>query len=404
MKNSAKFTKAWVITKNSLKFRHAGLKMTQGTDAVYTFRTSIAWLYTLLGQYQRARRECEDMLKKKNQMSRQALSDLVVILGVIYMRVNKFKETELYFKDGLKIREKMGDKRSIGACYLDLGVNYERQFNIKLSEKYYSKALKIYEELGYQDSILLTYNNIGALHTNFDLIKAEEYYCKAPKQAKLISARRIIVYLYYNIGVIHHNRLMDDQALMNYNRALKIAKEINYREGIIIINLGLSTFHREKGRIKKGKSHLKAALRLAKELNVKYRTIDCMKEQLEYYLLSKQFRKADTLSKNVFAQLKKERSVNYKIDRLIYRAKTLAGLNKYSETHAYYNKAYNYVKSLSSNRIVGELFYLRGVAYKKEKRRKDALKIFLRAIEIFKAVGNLRYLDKIEQEISATGS
>ncbi len=389
--------------KNSLKYRRAGLKMTQGTRAAYTFKTAIAWLYTLLGQRLRARRECEDMLKKKKQMDKQALGDLYVILGVIYMGMRKFRKAEVYFKNALKIREAMNDRQRIAACYLDLGVNYQNQFNIKLSEKFYHRALKIYEEIGYQESILLTFNNIGTLSTNYDLVKAEEYYLKALSQAKLIGAKRTIVFLYNNIAFINYNRAMYDQALLDYKQVLKMSKEINYREGILRTNLSLSEFYREKRMLKKSKTYLETALCVSKELNMKYFTIECMKEEIEYYLIAKQLKKADALSKKMFAKLKMERSINYKIDRLVYRAKTLAALKQYYKAHSYYNKAYNYIKSLPNNKIVGEIFYLRGRAYKKENRLKDALKMFLKANQIFKDVGNLHYLDKIEREIAITG-
>jgi len=388
--------------KNSLRYRRAGLKMTQGTDAASLFRTAIAWLYTLLGQHLRARRECEDMLKQKNQMNKQSRGDLYVILGIIYMEMRRYKKAELYFKYGLKIREAMGDKQRIGACYLDLGVNYHNQLNIKLSERFYHKALKIYEEIGYQESILLTYNNIGALYSDYDLIKAEEYYLKALSQAKLIGAKRAIAYLYNNIGFINYNRLMYDQAILNYRQVLELSKEINDREGIVRINLSLSEFYRERGMLKKSKMHLEKASRAARELSMKFLTIECMKEEIEYFLQSKQLNRAYTLARKMFTQLKMERSIKYKIDRFMYSAKLQAALKHYSKAHSYYKKAYNYIKSLPNNKIAGEIFYLRGLAYKKEKRLKDALKMFLRANQIFKEIGNLRYLEKIEREIAHT--
>ncbi len=390
--------------KKSLKYRRAGLKMTQKTDAAYVFKSAIAWLYTLLGQHLRARRECEDMLKQKNHMSKQTLGDLHVILGIIYMEMRKYKKAELLFKNGLKIREALGDKQRIAACYLNLGVNYHKQFNIKLSEKYYHKALAIYEEIGYQESILLTINNIGALYTDYDLGKAEEYYLKALSQAKLIGSKRTIAYLYNNIGFINYNRLMYDQALLHYKQVLKLSKEINYREGIVKINLSLAAFYREKGMYKKSRSYLEKASHTARELNMKFLTVECMKEEIEYYLQTNQLKRAHGLSRKMLTLLKTERSINYKLDRLIYSAQIQAALKHYSEAHSYYKKAYNYVKSLPSCKISGEIFYLRGLAYKKEKRLKDALKMFLKANQIFKDIGNLRYLDKIEREIARTSA
>jgi tetratricopeptide (TPR) repeat protein len=386
--------------KASIKYCKTGLRMTQGTEAAYTFKANIAWLYTRLNQYVRAQKECDDILNKKKQMNQQVLGDTYVTLGVLNMHQGNFRKADFYYKKSLKIREAMGDKKRIAACYLDLGINYQQKFNIKLSEKYYTRALSIYKEIGYQESILLTYNNMGTLFSDYDLARAEEYYLKALTQAKLIGARMAVAFLYINLASINSNRLMDYQAQQNYSRALEIAKEIGLHEAVIISNLGLSELHRRKGNVKKGKRHLAIAYRLAKRYDVKYRIIECQQEEMEYLLLAQKVRRADLLAKRIFMQLRKEQSIEHKVYSFTYRARIFVELKKFAQAHAYYSKAYNYVKALPSNKIAGEILYLRGVAYKKERRLKEALKMFLRANQIFEAIGNLRYLDKIEQEIT----
>ena len=386
--------------KASIKYCKTGLKMTQGTEAVYTFKANIAWLYTRLSQYVRAQKECDDILKRKQQMNQQVLGDTYVTLGVLNMDQGNFRKADFFYKKSLKIREAMGDKKRIAACYLDLGINYQQKFNIKLSEKYYTRALSIYKEIGYQKNILLTYNNMGTLFSDYDLARAEEYYLKALKQAKLIGARMAVTFLYINLGSINMNRLMDYQAQQNYSCALEIAKEIGLHDAVIIGNLGLSELHRRKGNVKKGKRHLATAYRLAKQYDVKYRIIECQQEEIEYLLLARQVRRADLLAKRIFTKLRREQSIEHKVYSFTYRARIFVELKEFTKAHTYYTKAYNYVKALPPNRIAGEIHYLRGVAYKKEKRHKEALKMFLRANQIFEEVGNLRYLDKIEQEIT----
>lgn len=388
--------------KRSLKYYRQGLKMTEGTDAVYGFETDIAWLYTRLGDYQLAQKTCENILKKKKIMSKKILGDTYIILGVVYLRSGKFKKAESYLKKSLNIARTIGDQKRLGACYLDLGLNCAERFNIKLGEKFYNKAFKIYQDIGYQEGLLIAMNNIGALYANFNIPKAEEYYLKALKQAKLIGARRTVVYLYNNLGAVEYNRLMNDQALLNYKEALKVSKEMNFHAGIIFSNLSLSEFYREKNNIKRGRTYLKKALAVAKKINMKYLDIDCLKEEIEYLLLARQLKKADTLSMKMFDQLKRESSVSYKISSLVYRAKISAELKDYAKAHKYYNKAMTYVKSLPPNRTSGELFYLKGITYKKEGKFQEALKMFLEANRIFDEIGNLRFLDKIEQEIAHT--
>jgi len=390
--------------RRSLKYYEKGIKITKGTNVVYVFRTAIAWLFTRMGQYARAREECLDILKRKKHVNRQTLGDAYVILGVVLLRVGKFNSAEQYFKKSLRIRRSIGDKKNIAACFVDLGLNYQGKFNIAMSERFFNRALGIYQEVGYQEGILITLNNLGVMYANYDLPKAEVYCLEALTKAHLIGARRTIVLLYNNLGMISHNRLMGDQALDYFRRSLKIAKDISFYEGIIFAGISLSELYREKGKIKKGRKYLHTALDVAADINVKFLNIDCLMEEVEYLLRAGQDRKAASLVRRMTAQLKMESNVLYRIYNLMYRARILAVLGENSRCQTLFRQAQTHLRGLPPNKISGEIFYLRGVAYKREGRSKDALKMFLEADKIFKVVGNLRYLDKIEQEIAGTRS
>lgn len=386
--------------KKSFKQYQVGLKLTKGTNAVYAFKSDIAWLHTRLGDYKKAEIECQKILKKRKQLSRQTLGDTYLILGVVYLRIGRYRKADMYIRRALKIRESSGDKKRIAACYLDLGLNYYEKLNEKLSYQFYNKALKLYEEVGHQQGVLIAYNNIGALHANSDLNKAENYYLRALKQAKLVNARQSIVYLYSNLGAIEFNRMMYDQTLQHYKEALKLAKIMNYHAGIVFSNLGLSDFYREQGKIKQGKMHLERAIKTAERVDMKYLYLDCMKEEIDYLLIERKFKKAETLSKKMLAELKRERKGAYKVNSFIYRGKTLAAQKKYSKALDYYQKALVYLKTYPNTRLMGEIYYLKGILYKRQKKTREALKMFLRATNIFRSIGNLRFVDKIEREIT----
>jgi tetratricopeptide (TPR) repeat protein len=330
------------------------------------------------------------------------VGDAYVILGILLLSLDKVNKAELYFKQALKMREAIGDKKRIAACYLNIAVCHQRKFNIKTSEEFYKKALDIYQEIGYQDGIIVALLDLGALYVDYNLSTTEEYYLKAFVASKLINSRRNLVLLYNNLGEIYRFRLMDDQAHNYYKQALKLAKEINYGEGLIFTNLSLSELFREKDQLKAGKNHLQAAQRVARKFDLKFYSLMCVMEEHNYLLLSRNLKKLITLSEKLIAQAKLEHNINYRIYGLIYRARVMVKLKQFAKAHAYYNKAYNLVKTLPDNRITGEIYYLKGIAYRKERKLKEALKMFLQANRIFEAVGNLRYLAKIEEEIANT--
>jgi tetratricopeptide (TPR) repeat protein len=102
-------------------------------------------------------------------------------------------------------------------------------------------------------------------------------------------------------------------------------------------------------------------------------------------------------------QLKTESNALYRIYNLLYRARLSVELKKYAKAQKDFAKAYGYVANLPENKIAGEIYYLRGVSYKKEGKLKESLKMFLQADAICKKIGNLRYIDRIEKEIAGTG-
>ncbi|KPJ72782.1 hypothetical protein AMJ52_05150, partial [candidate division TA06 bacterium DG_78] len=220
--------------------------------------------------------------------------------------------------------------------------------------------------------------------------------------SKIIGTKRHTILLYNNLGDTARHRLMDEQALANYKRALKLAKDIKSPEGVIYANVSMSEFYRDKGQIKNGKRHLISAQRIATKINLKYYTLLCMMEELNYLLLAQDTKKLMSLSKKLRAQSKSVHNLNYKIYGLIYRGRVMVKVKNYAKAHYYYNKAYNFVKSLPKNRYAGEIFYFKGIAYKREQKLKDALRMFVQASRIFESIGNLRFLDKIEEEITKT--
>ncbi len=388
--------------KKSLALYETGEKLTIGTEAVYSFQSDIAWLYTRMGKYREAEKKCEMILKYRKRLNRQTLGDVYIIVGVINLRLGKLDKAEQEFQKALKIRTTSGDKKRIAACYLDIGISYADRFKFKMAKQNYEKALAIYQEIGYQEGILLSYNNLGVLHASQDLNAAEDYYLKALGSAKLIGARRTLTYLHNNLAGIEFNLMMLDGALSNYQQALKIAKEMNFHEGIIFANLGLSEICREIKKHKTGQKHLDAALKEADKMKMKYLNIDCMKEQIEYFLLAGQIAKAENLAKKIMTQSKIENITAYKIDNLIYQAKIKNVQKQYKKTHNYLDRAQVLIKPLNEQGLKGRLLYLKGLTYKKEGRLKEAMQIFAKAGGFFKTIGNLRYLDYIEKEIGTT--
>jgi len=387
--------------KQSLKYYENGLKITTPIGTSYQFRVGIVWIYTRLGQYLKAKKECEQLLKKAKQIPGQELGFILVTQGVALLQLGDLEGSISYFKKALEIRQRLGDKKGMAACYLDMAVVYQQQLNFSVSEEYYKNALKLYEEIGYQAGIMVTLLDLGSLYFHYNLIKAEEFCAKALRIAKLIGAKRDIVFLYDNLGAINFRRLMTDEALSNFKLALQYARETDFTEGNNFINIHLSEFSRETGKKKKGLNHLKKAYTYAKKLNLKQYIYDCQFEEIEYLLLNKNLKKARQLSNTIFAQMKDDPDISRRVFAYIYQGKIASALKDYNKAQDYYNKALNIIVNLPDNSFTAEIYFLKGLNYKKQGKYQEALQMFLKANEIFMKLGNLLYLDHIEHEIAS---
>ena len=385
--------------KNSLQCYQAGLRYARGSEREYMFRFHIAKVYMRRAQFANALKECEETLKDQKKMKQPDLGFGYYIYGVVLASLDKLEKAESYLKQGLKINRALDDKNLIAACYQNLALICLRHFNLKACENYLNMALDIDEKIGYMGGKVIARINLGALFIDYDIPKAEDFFQKALAEAKLIGAKRHLVLLYNNFGNVYRARGLEDQSINSFELGLKQAKEINYDEGIIFTHLSLSESYREKNKIKIAKDHLRAAQKIAERLNTKQLMTACMIEEVNYLLNTKSTKGLMLLAEKIDKALKLEHDLSRRIYGFIYKARVLAQLKKYRETHTYYKQAYNVIKSLPKSVTAGEICYLEGLVYMKEKNPKLALLMFNKAKGMFEAVGHLRYLEKVQKEI-----
>ncbi|MGQ9534529.1 MAG: diguanylate cyclase [bacterium] len=387
--------------KKALYYYTKGLKIAGQTSASYQFKAAMVWVYTRIGQYLKAKKECEQLLKKEKQIPKPELALILITYGVVLLDLGDLEGSVSYLKKALDIRQNLGDKKGMAACYLDIAIVYQQQLNFSVCEEYLKNSLKLYEEIGYQAGIIATLFNFGALYFDYSLTRAEDYFNRALRIAKLIGDKRTVAYIYDNLGSINLRRLMFDDALNSLKIALRYAEETDIIEGKCFINIHLSEFYRETGKKKKGMAHLKKAYRYAKELNLKKYFFDCQFEEIEYLLMDKNFKKAKLLSNTIFARLKNSPDLLRRVYAYIYQGKIASALKEYKKAQNYCNKALNIIVKLPDNSFTAEIYFLQGLTYKKQGKYHEALQMFLKANEIFMKLGNLLYLDRIEREIAA---
>ena len=167
---------------------------------------------------------CEE-IDEKSEQTAGAYNNI----GVVYYNLSEYDDALKYYKDALKIQEKvLGEEHpdtatsynNIGIVYYDLG-KYEDAL------KYYKDALKIQEKvLGEEHPDTATsYNNIGSADCKLGKYdKALDNFTKALKiQEKVLGEEHTDTAMtYHNIGSVDRKLGKYDEALEYYDKALEI--------------------------------------------------------------------------------------------------------------------------------------------------------------------------------------
>ncbi|GGD00089.1 transcriptional regulator [Thalassobacillus devorans] len=82
--------------------------------------------------------------------------DCQVILGINFLRINRYDSAEKVFKDILRISQSINDTQLVGKTYHNLGFLYAEKGELEAALRYYYKALEIKKEYskGYYSTVL----------------------------------------------------------------------------------------------------------------------------------------------------------------------------------------------------------------------------------------------------------
>jgi tetratricopeptide (TPR) repeat protein len=178
---------------------------------------------------------------KKDKEYEQKSADILRYLGLISKYIGLYTKAEEYFKRGIDICSRIGDRIGLAGDYKNIGVLYYDIGDYEQALEYYNKALEIDTDLNDRVGLAGDYKNIGVLYRNIgDYEQALEYYNKALEIDTQLNRRVGLAGDYNNIGNVYRNIGDYEQALEYYNKALEIDTDLNDRVGLAKDNYNMS--------------------------------------------------------------------------------------------------------------------------------------------------------------------
>ena len=185
-------------------------------------RIRLVYNYAYKGNY-KAAMEQVDFVRSFITASKDS-SDFALVFasyGILYGMQSKYDSSIYFYEKSIRIYEKTGIKKQLGAAYSNVAIGFQQQSNFPMSLFYYQKALKVSEELKDELQQAYTYLNIANVSViTGDSVRAERTFLETIRLAKKLKLSTVELYAYTNLSSMYIEGKKWQKA---YDYALKAA-------------------------------------------------------------------------------------------------------------------------------------------------------------------------------------
>lgn len=187
--------------------------------------------------------------------------------GLIYLNKNDYNKALNYFNSSLKIREKIDDKHGVAGALNNIGYIYHDQSNYAYALDYYLQSLKIREKIGDQQGIATSLLNIGETYgVQDDYIKALDYYSRSLKIFEEIGNQQGVATALNNFGYVYRYQGDFSKALEYYFQSLKIREDIGDQQGMAASLNNIGSIYKKMDNYPKAILYCQKGFELANEI------------------------------------------------------------------------------------------------------------------------------------------
>lgn len=240
-----------------------------GTEAgdISTSIRAIGNIYYSRGEYERALRNYEKALDT-GDLSGKAMS--LNNMGVVHVRLGNYDKAAKYFRDALKIREKIGDRWGTAMFLSNLGVVKSESGEYEAAMDYFKKSLEIRERIGDMWGTAMSLNNIGMIYLEKgEYGRSMEYFRKAMSIREKIEDRGGIASSMISMGMAYIELGDAKKSAELCAEAFGIKEEIGDMEGTAESLNVMGRARAIEGDGKKGIEYLERSLKISEEVENK---------------------------------------------------------------------------------------------------------------------------------------
>ncbi len=395
------------------------IKLSRSTPAEVHVLSRYCWVYRLVGKMGKSNSAGNRGMELLKNLKKRGFSQIelyhvegaiVNAMGVLYWSQGDFDKAIELYQRFLKVSEESGNLFGIGMALNNLGGVYAHRGDIDKAIPLFKKKLAISEKLGNKVGIAMAANNLGWIYCekkNFD--KAIELYERALSIAEELNDTLGILHVTINLGSLYKDKVNYNRAFALFRKAMTIAKKLGDTQAIGAVYTDLGDIYKELNELHKSTEYLKKARAIFEELANKAflsGTIQVLIEvgikEIEENGVDKNRRRLKKIYEQLDEKLKLADEMKSRKERAItlFLHARLASLDEKWDKKSVKEKFVKSIKMFTELNMTGELgkaYYYYAIYLKKIDEFKIANEFLAKAKKIFKKIGNINYLNKIDE-------
>jgi len=212
-------------------------------------------------------REFPKNISSMNKKQLLQWASLLTLKGSVFSdKGDNDRAMDLYM-EGMRIREKHGDAKSISISYNNIGTVYWYRGNYKEALDYFDKSMILMRELKDERGLAISLNNIGSIYRHMgELDKALECYYQSETLFAYLGMKTNFAISLLNTGTIYRQKGDLNRSIKRYQRSISVLRETGNKNGLSMALNNIGEIYRQKGELTKALDYYNESLVIFREL------------------------------------------------------------------------------------------------------------------------------------------
>ncbi len=326
--------------------------------------------------------------------------DLLQEAGIAALSLANYEEAKQYFLQGLKIAERLKDKKLSGLIFSNLVSISAIQGDYTSANEYAEKNFKNAQEIGDKRIVAHTFYVLGQVAIMYEKYdKAEEFFQKGLEIGKELGNKDLIASNLRFLGSLAKIQEKYTKAKTLFEESLKINEEIGDKKGVVDNLIELSDLAKIQGNIDEAVRRIGEAQAISNDIKDRSRIANVLEQRGSLAEAQGDYQQAQNYyeeSLELYVLLGAKLNIV-----LIYEdlGRIAGATGNYEDAKRYLKESLKIVKEMGAKSLIASYQASLGLVYLQTEDFSKAERLFLGALEIYERLGNTEMIKTVNQDL-----